>query len=70
MGNRERYQSEIGCKKCGTEGKATIDEIANPLFSKGRLDSKVIRVSDGFTHEGNKIHCEGCGDLVENYPSG
>ena len=65
MPKKEKYTSDLICHKCNCTGKAEWEENANPVHAGGKLDTRLISVSDGFIKmQGNKIICKSCNGVI------
>ncbi len=60
MPKTEQYTGAIKCK-CGQSGTATYEENENPVHHQGRLDTRLIMVSEGFSIRAGKAFCDSCG---------
>ncbi len=59
MTEREKFDVQIVCPRCGAKGRMQGSEGQNPV--EAILDQSVESVSQGFRIDGDTIVCENCG---------
>jgi hypothetical protein len=68
VAKRETYEQNIGCPNCKREGRVEFSEFANPVHTRGVLDTRVEAVLAGdFSHAPGEFKCK-CGARFPDTP--